>query len=86
MPQHVSILQLMGIAFLALASVAWLVGLIRILRRARAEAATVWHTGSAALYTVPDQRQTGPHREAVELTPAERDAFAVLLRQLHDGG
>ncbi|WP_037682802.1 hypothetical protein [Streptomyces griseus] len=85
MPQHVSILQLTGVAFLALVSVAWLVGLIRMLRRARAEV-TVWHTGSAALYAVPDQRQTGPHREAVELTPAERDTFAVLIRQLNDRG
>lgn len=83
MPQHVSILQLAGVAFLALVSVAWLVGLLRMLRRARAEA-TVWHTGSAALYGVPEQRQSGPHREAVELTPAERDAFAVLVRQLDD--
>lgn len=33
---------------------------------------------------LPYQRQTAPEMEAVELTPAERDAFAGLVRQLGD--
>ncbi|MFJ4694008.1 hypothetical protein [Streptomyces sp. NPDC088766] len=35
-----------------------------------------------ALPAVPPQEQAGPHREAVELTPAERAAFEVLVRRL----
>ncbi|MFC9288183.1 hypothetical protein ACFT0E_16200, partial [Streptomyces sp. NPDC057052] len=35
-----------------------------------------------ALPAVPPQGQAGPHREAVELTPAERAAFEGLVRRL----
>ncbi|MFJ9717110.1 hypothetical protein ACIRPQ_14385 [Streptomyces sp. NPDC101213] len=35
-----------------------------------------------ALPAVPLQGQDGPHREAVELTPAERAAFEGLVRRL----
>ncbi|MFE0452023.1 hypothetical protein ACFW2D_12135 [Streptomyces sp. NPDC058914] len=37
---------------------------------------------NGALAAVPHQRQVGPHREAVELTPEERAAFAGLVRRL----
>ncbi|MFI6401521.1 hypothetical protein [Streptomyces sp. NPDC050548] len=83
MPAHVSILQLTGVAVLALATVAWVLGLTRILRRAFAEP-TVWHAAHP-LHGLPGQRDTAPHLESVELTPAERDAFAGLVRQLSDG-
>ena len=83
MPSHVSILQLTGVAVLALASVAWVFGLTRILRRSLVEP-TVWHTAHP-MYGLPNQRDTAPHLESVELTPAERDAFAGLVRQLSDG-
>ncbi|MGH1556524.1 hypothetical protein ACRAWF_46620 [Streptomyces sp. L7] len=83
MPEHVSILQLTGVAVLALATVAWVLGLTRILRRALAEP-TVRHAAHP-LHGLPGQRDTAPHLESVELTPAERDAFAGLVRQLSDG-
>ncbi|MFF5959853.1 hypothetical protein [Streptomyces luteogriseus] len=38
------------------------------------------------LPALPQQRQTGPRSESVELTPEERNAFAVLVRQLGDRG
>ncbi|MFF7448441.1 MULTISPECIES: hypothetical protein [unclassified Streptomyces] len=82
MPEHVSIYQLTGMAVLALATVVWAVGLTRVLRRSRE--ATLWRT-STGLPALPYQRQTGPDLEAVQLTPAERDAFAGLVRQLSDG-
>ncbi|GAA1365782.1 hypothetical protein [Streptomyces beijiangensis] len=78
MPQHVSIVQQVGLAVLLLATVAWIIGLVRILRRDRF-AVSVWRTRQP-LRTVPVQR--GHSGERVELTPAERDAFAGLVRQL----
>lgn len=83
MPEHVSILQLTGVAVLALATVAWVIGLTRVLRGTLSEA-TPWHSAHP-LYALPNQREAAPHLESVELTPAERDAFAGLVRQLSDG-
>ncbi|KUL32472.1 hypothetical protein [Streptomyces regalis] len=83
MPEHVSFLQLLGPVVLALAAVLWVMGLARVLRRARLESSPR-RTGPA-LSALPHQRQTAPELEAVELTPAERDAFAGLVRQLGDG-
>jgi len=80
--EHVSILQSLGVALLALATVVWVIGLIRLLRRARSGAG-LWH--GHTLHALPHQRQAGPRLESVELTPAERDAFAGLVRQLSDG-
>ncbi|MFF5479128.1 hypothetical protein ACFY5C_17530 [Streptomyces sp. NPDC012935] len=78
MPENVSIIQLLGPVVLALAAVLWVMGLARLLRRTRPEAAP------GTLPGLPHQRQTAPALEAVELTPAERDAFAGLVRQLDD--
>ncbi|KMS70594.1 hypothetical protein ACM01_31230 [Streptomyces viridochromogenes] len=83
MPEHVSILQLLGPIVLALAAVLWVTGLARILRRTRPGALP--RRQDQALSGLPPQRQTAPDREAVELSPAERDAFAGLVRQLGNG-
>jgi hypothetical protein len=84
MPEHVTFLQLLGPVVLALAAVLWVIGLIRLLRGVHPERSP-WHPGGSALSALPHQRQTPPELEAVELSPAERDAFAGLVRQLSDG-
>ncbi|MEV0091377.1 hypothetical protein [Streptomyces sp. NPDC050738] len=80
MLQHVSVLQQIGLAVLALATAAWVVGLVRIMRRDRF-AVSVWRTGQP-LRHVPAQR--GHSGERVVLTPAEQAAFAGLVRRLDD--
>ena len=85
MPEHVSTPQLIGAAVLAVAAAAWLVVLARIVRRRRLGTAR-WHARSATLPALPSQPPAGPRQESVELTPAERDAFAGLVRRLSDGG
>ncbi|GGJ23314.1 hypothetical protein [Streptomyces brasiliensis] len=80
MPEHVSILHLMVVAGLVLTTAAWVI-FLRILHRARREA--VQRSGHP-LHALAHQRLDGPHREAVELTPAEQDAFAGLVRRLGD--
>ncbi len=82
MPEHVSILQLLGPVVLALAAALWVTGLVRLLRRSRPGALP--RRPDQALSGLPPQRQTAPDLEAVELSPAERDAFAGLVRQLGD--
>ncbi|WP_330305185.1 MULTISPECIES: hypothetical protein [unclassified Streptomyces] len=82
MPEHVSILQLVGVAALALATVIWVVGLVRLLRRDRFEVAVCRH--GDRLRAIPHQRQSGPVAESVELTPEEHAAFAGLVRQFSD--
>ncbi|MFJ8506859.1 hypothetical protein [Streptomyces avermitilis] len=95
MPEHASILQLTGVTVLALAMGVWIAILIRLLRgghggrggyggrgvRHRGEA----HRRRAVLRALPRQRRAGPALESVDLTPAERDAFAGLVRQFSDG-
>jgi hypothetical protein len=77
--QNITIIQQIGLSVLAAASVAWVVGLVRILRRERAGRAE-WRA-MRTLRAVG--RQPGPPaREKVALTEAERDAFAGLIRQL----
>ncbi|CAM5241093.1 hypothetical protein [Streptomyces griseomycini] len=39
-----------------------------------------------AVPVIPRQRQTGPRAETVRLTPAERDAFAGLVRRFGESG
>ncbi|WLW54365.1 hypothetical protein [Streptomyces sp. YU58] len=80
MPAHVSLYQLLGMTFLVLVTVAWGIGLVLVLRRGR-ERAALWRAGHP-LSALPGQRQVGPPRESVELSPAERDAFALLVRRL----
>ncbi|WP_030668509.1 hypothetical protein [Streptomyces cellulosae] len=82
MPQHVSVYQLLGMTFLVLVTVAWGVGLAVMLRRVRTDTA---RRRAGTLSALPHQRQVGPHRESVELTPAEQDEFAVLVRRLGAG-
>ncbi|MFE9445954.1 hypothetical protein ACFYO2_45210 [Streptomyces sp. NPDC006602] len=82
MPEHVSVYQLLGMAFLVLVAVAWVAGLVFMLRRGRVEAA-LWR--AQGLPALPHQRQIGPQRESVELTPAEQDEFAGLVRRLNPG-
>lgn len=81
MPEHVSLYQLAGMAVLALASVVWAVALTRVLRRTR----EAGREGFAP--TLPGSvrpRRLGPDLEAAPLTPAERAAFAGLVRQFGD--
>ncbi|WP_189782861.1 hypothetical protein [Streptomyces capitiformicae] len=88
MPEHVSILQLVGVAALALAAVIWVAVLVRVLRRDRevhrVRFAEVARRRGHRLRALPHQRRKGPHVEHVELTPAEQDAFAFLARQFTD--
>ncbi|MEV5317133.1 hypothetical protein AB0K92_05545 [Streptomyces sp. NPDC052687] len=81
-PEHVSILQWAGVAVLAAAAVIWVMVLARLLRRGRP--GTAVGTGARPLGALPRQRENGPHRESVRLTPAEEAAFAVLVRRLGD--
>ncbi|MEU3372362.1 hypothetical protein ACFYM2_29400 [Streptomyces sp. NPDC006711] len=79
MAQNLTIIQQIGLSVLAAASVAWVVGLVRVLRRERTDRAR-WRAVRPLGAVGP---QAGPPaREAVALTEAERDAFAGLVRQL----
>ncbi|MGW1913885.1 hypothetical protein ACWCQS_24940 [Streptomyces sp. NPDC002076] len=80
MPEHLSTLQLAGAAVLTLAGVAWAIGVVRLLRRFRA--AALRELPAPRLPFLPPQPQAGPAWEKVELTPAEQDAFAGLIRRL----
>ncbi|MFF3911146.1 hypothetical protein ACFYZJ_35560 [Streptomyces sp. NPDC001848] len=83
MPAHESILLLVTVAVAALATGLWVIGLLQIMRRHRRENATRRHRGT--LRGLPRQRRTAPHWDSVELTAAERDAFAALVRRFSDG-
>lgn len=96
MPEHLSILHPGGTIALAAAVAAWLV-LVRPRRRNRGggQAGRARQTMRGArpsdlttphsLPALPAQRGLGPHRESVDLTPAERAAFAGLVRRLGSG-
>jgi hypothetical protein len=62
------------------ASVVWAVGLVRKLHRDRSEATA--RPEARALHALP--RQPSHSGETVQLSAAERDAFAGLVRQLTD--
>ncbi|KUN22194.1 hypothetical protein AQJ11_26845 [Streptomyces corchorusii] len=83
MPEHAPTLQLIGVAVLAVAAVVWAVVLMRLLRRAGRR--TVVRRSTVPLPALPSQTRVGPSRESVELTPAEQDAFAGLVRHLANG-
>ncbi|MFJ9414589.1 MULTISPECIES: hypothetical protein [unclassified Streptomyces] len=82
----VSILQHVILAVLLVATVAWFVALARLVRRARGQAAAD-RARPRRLGSVPRQTgPAGPPSESVELSPAEREAFALLVRQLTGRG
>ncbi|MFF8973134.1 hypothetical protein [Streptomyces sp. NPDC014995] len=99
MSEHLSTPRLAGAVALALACAASLIGVTRVRRRSRRDAgARGFGEGFASdsgagsfralrgvLPALPRQRQAGPHVEAVRLTPAERAAFACLVRRLSGG-
>ncbi|MGG2462452.1 hypothetical protein ACO0M4_21985 [Streptomyces sp. RGM 3693] len=83
----VSILQQIGLGILLVVVVLWAVGLVRLTRRGNHGTAAPYRQrpprSRARLDAVP--RQTGPGgpaSENVDLTPAERQAFDDLVRQL----
>ncbi|MFI9218567.1 hypothetical protein [Streptomyces werraensis] len=95
MAEHETLSRTTGATVVTLVVVACAAGLADALRRrlrlrrrtrhhAGAEPAPV-HTYHGAP-TIPRQRATGPSAETVRLTEAERDAFAVLVRRLSEGG
>ncbi|WP_353943123.1 hypothetical protein ABII15_16715 [Streptomyces sp. HUAS MG91] len=77
MPEHVSILQQIGLAMLALVTVAWVVGLVRLVR---VVAIAPQRPPRLPLGALPGQAQA-PAVESVPLTADEQDAFAGLVRQ-----
>ncbi|AIA04152.1 hypothetical protein ACFU90_29010 [Streptomyces noursei] len=86
MVPSVSILQQIGLGVLLVVVVLWAVGLVRLTRRGTYGAPAPYGRpprSRARLDAVP--RQTGPGgppSENVDLTPAERQAFDDLVRQL----
>lgn len=78
MPEHVSILQQLGLALVALAAVAWVIGLARLVR-------TVAFGAPAPRAQVPmgvlPAQSRAPALESVPLTADEQDAFAGLVRE-----
>ncbi|MFJ9347860.1 hypothetical protein [Streptomyces sp. NPDC101237] len=80
MSEHVAPLQLIGVTALVLATVVWTVVLARVVRHTR-RGGTAGGPGRV-LPARSHRFLTGPPQEAVELTPAEQDAFAGLVRRL----
>ncbi|MEU2423973.1 hypothetical protein ABZ619_23590 [Streptomyces sp. NPDC007851] len=80
MSEHAPTLQLIGMAALTLATVAWAVVVTRLLRRNRREALA--RRAASTFPGFPRPLRPSPSREVVELTPAEQDAFAGLVRRL----
>ncbi|GAA2247216.1 hypothetical protein GCM10010415_01570 [Streptomyces atrovirens] len=95
MPEYTTLSRTTGATVLTLVAVACAAGLADALRRRRGrtrareldEAARRQHIPHAphGVPVIPRQRRTGPHTEAVRLTPAERDAFAGLVRRFGEG-
>ncbi|MDT3725142.1 hypothetical protein ROS62_09645 [Streptomyces sp. DSM 41972] len=97
MAEHETLSRTTGATVLTLVVVACAAGLadalrrrVRLRRRARHHAGAgpvpaPAHTPHGSP-TIPRQRATGPSVETVRLTEAERDAFAVLVRRLSEGG
>ncbi|MBO1337201.1 hypothetical protein [Streptomyces sp. VRA16 Mangrove soil] len=79
MPEHVSILQQIGLVILVIATVAWVVGLVRLVRVV-ASAPPEQPVARLPLGALPGQAQA-PAVESVPLTADEQDAFAGLVRQ-----
>ncbi|MGW4272330.1 hypothetical protein ACWEGQ_08180 [Streptomyces seoulensis] len=83
MPEHVSMLILCGVALPAVLIIACALVLAGYRYGLRFEIRR--RTPVPGLPALPPQRTSGPHREYVELSAAERDAFAGLMRRLSDG-
>ncbi|WP_458244295.1 hypothetical protein [Streptomyces sp. MAI_2237] len=82
--EHVPVLQSMGAAILLLTAALWVFALYTFARRGYfGPGPRLVVRGPRAV--LPRRRQSAPHLESVELTPAERAAFAGLVRQLSDG-
>ncbi|MFH8403517.1 hypothetical protein ACH4FX_01915 [Streptomyces sp. NPDC018019] len=78
----VSLLQQIGLVILLAVTIGWAVGQARIVRRHRFELPGGRGPGPL-LRAVPRQTgPAGPPSERVELSAAEREAFAGLVRQL----
>ncbi|MEV5611857.1 hypothetical protein [Streptomyces sp. NPDC052225] len=85
MPEHVSILQQIGLALLAIATVAWVVGLVRLVRAVAAvPPEPLPRSRALPLGLLPGQSQA-PAVESVPLSADEQDAFAGLVRQFSRG-
>ncbi|MFK8847211.1 hypothetical protein [Streptomyces sp. Ac-502] len=82
----VPLLQQIGLAILLTVTVGWAVSQARLVRRHRFGAPAPAPTGNGTrplLRAVPRQTgPAGPPSERVELSAAEREAFAGLVRQL----
>lgn len=83
MPEHVSLLMWFGVVLPAALTFAAIIGMAQIRRRLRLE--TAQQHPARHLAGLPAQPgAAAPRREFVELTPAEQDAFAGLIRRLGD--
>lgn len=78
MPEHVSILQQLGLALVALAAVAWVIGLARLVRTVAFEPPP--RAQQLPMGALPAQSRA-PALESVPLTADEQDAFAGLVRE-----
>ncbi|MFZ3558106.1 MULTISPECIES: hypothetical protein [unclassified Streptomyces] len=78
MPEHVSILQQLGLALVALAAVAWVVGLARLVRTVAVDPPRP--RPQLPMGVLPAQSRA-PALESVPLTADEQDAFAGLVRE-----
>jgi hypothetical protein len=83
MPEHVPILIWCGVVLPAVLVVACAIGFAGYRFGLRIEIRQRHH--APGRLGVLSQRRSGPHRECVELTAAERAAFAGLVRRLSDG-
>lgn len=92
MPEYTTLSRTTGATVLTLVAVACAAGLADVLRRRRVRTRARGPVETGGRHTphgtpaIPRQRRTGPQAEAVRLTDAERDAFAVLVRRLSEGG
>ncbi|WP_030160403.1 hypothetical protein [Streptomyces sp. NRRL S-244] len=81
----ISLAQEIGLAVLLVAALVWVLGFGHMLRDARFHhpepGAYEGHEGIAAVPAIPAQRSAATHpMESVELTEAEEEAFAGLIR------
>ncbi|MFF5407005.1 hypothetical protein ACFY8K_31050 [Streptomyces misionensis] len=85
MPEHVSMPMWCGVALPAVLIIACAFVLAGYRYGRRFEIRQRPVPGLPGLPALPPQRTSGPHREYVEPSAAERAAFAGLMRRLGDG-